>query len=101
MAIESYEKPISHESEQGSSREPAATHVRCNRVCLQETSHADGVFLLLVDSQVHRFHASQEQPRVERAETGALRVLEEVDLNRLQIIETNGEDICREDNTRT
>lgn len=56
------------------------THVRCARVRLEEAGDSDGVLLLLLHSEVHRLHSSQQQPRVERAQPGAFSVLVEVDL---------------------
>lgn len=58
------------------------THVRRAGVRLEEASDANGVLLLLLHADVHRLDASQQQPRVERTEAGALGVLEEVDLQK-------------------
>lgn len=58
----------------------STTHVRGARVRLEEARDADCVFLLLLYSEVHRLDSSQQQPRVERAQPGAFRVLVEVDL---------------------
>lgn len=49
-------------------------------VRLEEAGDADGVLLLLLDTDVHGLDAPQQQPRVEGAEAGTLGVLEEVDL---------------------
>lgn len=57
-----------------------ASYVGGAGVRLEEARHAESVLLLLVHPQVQRLHSSEEQPRVERAETSPLRVLEEVDL---------------------
>lgn len=51
-------------------------------VGLEEAGDANGVLLLLLDADVHRLHSSEQQPRVEGAQTGALGVLEEVDLKK-------------------
>lgn len=57
------------------------SHVGGAGVRLEEARDADGVLLLLLHADVHRLHPPEEQPRVERAQPGALRVLEEVDLH--------------------
>lgn len=55
-------------------------HVGRAGVRLEEAGDANGVLLLLLDPDVQGLDSSKQQPRVERAKAGALRVLEEVDL---------------------
>lgn len=51
-------------------------------VGLEEAGNANGVLLLLLDADVHGLDSSEQQPRVEGAQPGALGVLEEVDLKK-------------------
>ena len=60
------------------------------RVSPQETRYAKGVFLLFVYPQVHRLYASEQEPGVERAQPGTLRILEKINLKKQTNVWSNG-----------